>query len=217
MDVGLFMLNFLNNYKLENKFFIEAGANDGIVVSNTLLLELQNGWTGCCVEPNFENYKKLTQNRKNSICFHGALVSSQYGEKTIKGIFNSDSISRENGLMSGCTEEHLIDFPNWICEVPALTLTEVLLKSNSPDNPDFLSLDVENNEIEALSGLDFNIFRPRIILMEIGKWYIKDVFEEHFDFMTSRGYKFHSTPKNWNPFNGEKNLAGDNNFIFIDL
>jgi hypothetical protein len=25
MDVGLFMLNFLNNYKLENKFFIEAG------------------------------------------------------------------------------------------------------------------------------------------------------------------------------------------------
>ena len=41
MDVGLFMLNFLNNYKLENKFFIEAGANNGVMFSNTLLLELQ--------------------------------------------------------------------------------------------------------------------------------------------------------------------------------
>ncbi len=210
-----FMLNFLTRHGIKNKFFIEAGANNGLLLSNTALLELHNGWIGCCVEPNLENYNELLKNRKNSKCFHGALVSYDYKQKTIKGIFNNTSNSRENGLMSGCTEDHLTDFPDWICDVPAITLTEVLTLSNSPKNPDFLSLDVENYEIEALKGLDFNIFRPRVILLEIGKWYIKEIFDQHFDFMKSKGYLFHSTPKNWNPFT-EENKLNDNNFIFID-
>ena len=211
-----FMLIFLTSFGLENKFYIEAGANDGILCSNTYLLESKYDWNGCCVEPVFENYKKLKLNRPKSVCFHGALVSSDYNKDTVRGIFNVDSTSRSNGLMSGCTEEHLESFPDWICEVPAYTLTDVLLQSNSPKNPDFLSLDVENYELEALKGLNFNIFRPRVILLEIGKWYVKEIFDEHFNFMISNGYKFHSTPRGWNPLSGEQNNVGEINFIFID-
>ena len=36
---------------LRNGFFIEAGAHDWVKDSNTLLLEMERGWTGILVEP----------------------------------------------------------------------------------------------------------------------------------------------------------------------
>ena len=55
----------LFNYK-RNGFFIEAGAYDGKVYSNTLQLELRYNWTGILVEPNPDNFVKLlTKNRKS--------------------------------------------------------------------------------------------------------------------------------------------------------
>ena len=36
---------------IQNGFFFEAGANDGVEESNTYFLEL-NGWQGILVEPN---------------------------------------------------------------------------------------------------------------------------------------------------------------------
>ena len=55
----------LFNYK-RNGFFIEAGAYDGEVYSNTLQLERRYNWTGLLVEPNPDNFVKLlAKNRKS--------------------------------------------------------------------------------------------------------------------------------------------------------
>ena len=49
----------------KNGFFIEAGAFDGELYSNTLLLEMRHNWTGLLVEPLPEAYQALlTKNRK---------------------------------------------------------------------------------------------------------------------------------------------------------
>ena len=46
-----------NIFKMKkNGFFIEAGAGDGINISNTYVLEKQYNWNGLCVEPNLELY-----------------------------------------------------------------------------------------------------------------------------------------------------------------
>ena len=42
--------------RLRNGFFIEAGAHDGVDISNTLYLEKQLGWTGILVEPNPDTF-----------------------------------------------------------------------------------------------------------------------------------------------------------------
>jgi len=36
----------LYNFNKSEGFFIEAGAYDGVVVSNTLLMEVKHNWTG---------------------------------------------------------------------------------------------------------------------------------------------------------------------------
>ena len=42
-------------------FFVEAGAWDGVYLSNTLFLERQRNWTGILIEPNNEAFDNLTQ------------------------------------------------------------------------------------------------------------------------------------------------------------
>ena len=54
----------LLDYK-KNGIFIEAGAYDGEVYSNTLQLELNYNWTGLLIEPNQESFETLlTKNRR---------------------------------------------------------------------------------------------------------------------------------------------------------
>ena len=50
----------------KNGFFIEAGAYDGEVYSNTLKFEMELNWTGLLVEPNPDVFEELlTKNRKS--------------------------------------------------------------------------------------------------------------------------------------------------------
>jgi hypothetical protein len=44
----------------EKGFFIEAGAYDGEIYSNSLLFELKKGWNGLLVEPNPDAFHELT-------------------------------------------------------------------------------------------------------------------------------------------------------------
>jgi len=41
-------------------FFVEAGAWDGVYLSNSLFFEQMRNWTGILVEPNMEAFKNLT-------------------------------------------------------------------------------------------------------------------------------------------------------------
>ena len=66
----------------ENGYFIEIGANDGINLSNTYLLEKNYNWKGICVEPIPDIFNKLKNNRPNSICVNKAIYS--YSDMILK-------------------------------------------------------------------------------------------------------------------------------------
>ena len=69
----LAVLKYYNNKR--NGYFVEAGASDGLDLSNTYLLEKEFGWSGICVEPIPEIFKRLVVNRPNSKCFQIPLFS----------------------------------------------------------------------------------------------------------------------------------------------
>jgi hypothetical protein len=62
------------NYK-KNGFFIEIGASDGILLSNTYLLERNYNWRGICVEPIPSNYELLCKNRPRSFYCNNPVYS----------------------------------------------------------------------------------------------------------------------------------------------
>lgn len=47
--------------EMTSGFFVEAGAWDGVYLSNSLFFEKERNWTGILVEPNKEAYKNLTE------------------------------------------------------------------------------------------------------------------------------------------------------------
>ncbi len=49
-------------------FFIEAGAFDGEIYSNSLYYELKQGWTGLLVEPNPDALSDLVKTQSQSSC-----------------------------------------------------------------------------------------------------------------------------------------------------
>ena len=49
-------------------FFIEAGAFDGEMFSNSLYYELKQGWTGLLVEPNPDAFSDLVKIQSQSWC-----------------------------------------------------------------------------------------------------------------------------------------------------
>ena len=47
--------------RIRNGFFIEAGAYDGEMLSNTLFFELKQSWTGLLIEPNPDAFELLKE------------------------------------------------------------------------------------------------------------------------------------------------------------
>jgi len=158
-------------------FFVELGANDGVMQSNSLLLELLFGWRGVLVEPVESSFQKLLHNRRsgrNSI-FRAACVGDAY-EKDSVDIVYSNLMSSAVGLESDVADPFAhaesggvflpADDPVRLEAVPARTLTSVLDESHAPRNIQLLSLDVEGAELEVLRGLDLTKYRIDWMVVE---------------------------------------------------
>lgn len=168
--------DFLDSYlDFEDGYFIEAGANDGINQSNTYHLEAARSWKGLLIEPNPRLSKQCRWNRPRSHVVNAALVSDSYAKSTIE-LYDADLMSITSEALSQSEREHLeqgveiqhLDKVEMI-EVPAKTLTSILDQVQCPEAIDFFSLDVEGYELEVLSGLDLNRYKPRLFLIETQK------------------------------------------------
>lgn len=184
--VDIKILPYLQDIK--NGFFIEAGALDGLFMSNTKLLE-DLGWDGILVEPSKKAADSCSKNRK-VLVERCALVSKQYVGDTVMGDFVLDgeygigAWSSINRYAYGQQAEGL--FNAFITKVPARTLESILIERDIK-KVDFLSLDVEGYELEVLKGIDLNYFEVTYILVEVN---LRDYTLEEMDaYLGLFGYK----------------------------
>lgn len=174
----------------DNGFYLESGAQNGLLQSNSLRLEQEKGWKGILIEPSPNAFNECQKNRsrENNIMHYGALVGSDYEEPTITGDFYGLAMSSING-------KRLNKQDNFTIEVPAYTLNEVL-ELYKIDKLDFLSLDIEGFEYWVIKDFDFKKWHPKFCLIE---WNVGE--DELFPFMESNGYE---------------NLLNISNFNLID-
>jgi len=156
----------------DNGFFIEAGANDGKMYSNTLYFEERRNWTGILVEPVQELAQQCITNRPNCVVECCALVSSDYESvdvemtycnmmSVVKGALKTTE-AEANHIAAGCEIQNVESYQ---LKSSARTLTSIL-DEHAVDHIDLLSLDVEGYEINALNGIDFDRHAPRFMLIE---------------------------------------------------
>jgi hypothetical protein len=161
---------------VKNGFFVDVGSADGIIDSNTKVLE-DRGWAGICIDPFPTNMTKRRCTVSRSV------VSSVSGERVsflkageLGGI--EDYLGR---WKSGIGQAERVEFVT-------TTLTEILRQSKAPHYINYMSIDIEGAELEALKGLDFSTYR-------IGSMTIEHNFEEPKrtqirSLMESHGYRY---------------------------
>ena len=148
---------------LRGGYFIEIGAADGLYCSNTYMLEKNLGWAGIVVEPAKSWQKELLRNRSCAI-----ELSAIGGENIAETKF----FEAESPNLSTLSSLHDFDgggksrkkFREYF--VQQMTLSHLLLKHNAPKIIDYLSLDVEGNELAILSNFDFSQYDIKIITYE---------------------------------------------------
>jgi len=157
---------FGENYK---GFFIDIGANDGVNISNTYVLE-KLGWSGVCVEANSEYKDVLPRNRKNSQCILSAI--SDYDGKCH---------FHNNGLFGRIGE------PNGVTD--CMTMKTLLIATDSPKIIDYLSIDVEGAELKVLKGIPFNEYKFKLLTIEHNAYaYGRKLKDDIFEFLTPLDY-----------------------------
>jgi FkbM family methyltransferase len=143
-----------NNFK-KNGYFIEIGAGDGKNFSNTHLLEKKFNWRGILVEPYRGFQYLLKKNRKciieNKLIYHRSDLKINFYENlttpTLSSIYPKNIFNKSY-------------------KVSTVTFDELLKKNKSPKIIDYLSIDIEGNELKILKSINFKNYKINVITVE---------------------------------------------------
>lgn len=167
---------FLNENYFKNKkngVYIELGALDGVLFSNTKFFEDTLNWTGILIEPHPDKFKMLQQNRPNNFLFND-LVSCHKEELNFR--YFLDFHAAVSGVADTLSDHHYeVYFENKNYEylpqssilMKPKNLSEIV-KNTNLQHIDFLSLDVEGHEYEVLQSWDFSIPIDLILIETLG-------------------------------------------------
>jgi FkbM family methyltransferase len=153
-----------SNYK-RGGFFVEFGATDGVILSNTYLLEKKFGWNGLCAEPNPDYFVDLKRNRNCRVS--NACIGPKTGQEvdfvladefgTILDYTECDAHSarRDAFLRAGRTTR-----------LSTISLEDFLTENKAPFDIDYLSIDTEGSEFDILESFPFDRWCIRLISVE---------------------------------------------------
>ncbi|KAK4015924.1 hypothetical protein OUZ56_030890 [Daphnia magna] len=179
----------------ENGFFVECGALDGELRSNTLFMERNLGWEGVLIEADPKNFVKVQEKNRRAWTVP-ACLSTSTSPKTVvfKQAFNQGRISQnqlDDQNRAGSVQVQC--FPIYSI-LAALNRTVV----------DYFSLDIEGDELAVLKTIPWNNVRIQTLSVEF--IHDKEGKDQIKEYMTQQGYEVvkEVTDPNW--------LAND--FIF---
>jgi len=169
----------LDFFKDHTGRFLDIGAYDGKTISNTYALALK-GWRGVCIEPSPKNYEALEQTYKDNsnIINLKIAVGSTTGTMTFydtPGDFYG-SLSQGNGKKYGKREETTVVE----CWSSDKLFTEVGYTF------DFISLDVEQNNLQVLRSLPMKELKTLKLICIEHDGHIQEIVEllEPYGFKT---------------------------------
>jgi len=168
--------------KISNGFYVDVGGYHPLHLNNTFLLFKKN-WSGINIDlsefstslfdfmrPKDVNINTAISNEEKDIIFYYQKKLSQL--TTIK-----KNISKQR--MQGEIKEK---------KIRSLKLNTILNNSKFKNRRiDFLNIDIEGADFEAIQSLDFEIYKPSIICIEINE--LNVLKSQTYNYLTKKGYK----------------------------
>ena len=146
-------------------FFVEFGATDGVLLSNSWLLEKKFGWKGICCEPNPRLFEQLQRNRDCQVS--PACVYRCSGERMEFVLADAFGGLRQHGQDDSHREKReAYAEAGELISVVTTSLMDLLQEQGAPREIDYLSIDTESSELAILEGIDWDRYRSRCITVE---------------------------------------------------
>lgn len=158
----LMIEDLLNQMEISHGFYVDVGAFDPVIGSNTLLL-FKRGWSGINIDVDqrkIERFRRARPRDWNLVCG----VSDSSGRKHFAR-YAAASMTR---LITETDRRSVLgDSPVETFEVATKPLQAILDDSPFPGQRiDFLNIDCEGKDLEVLESLDFAASQPRILAVE---------------------------------------------------
>ncbi len=146
-------------------FFVEFGATDGVLLSNTLLLETEFGWNGICAEPNPAFLRKLRRNRSCTVA--PDCIMGQSGQ-TVEFILADEfgGIAKFADSDQHAARRAAFRENDNVVTLQSISLDDFLKKYDAPRTIDYLSIDTEGSEYDILSSFPFEDWNIRLMTVE---------------------------------------------------
>lgn len=164
-------------------YFVEFGATDGVLLSNTHLLETQLGWAGILAEPAKTWHDKLRQNRSCTIDLRCVAATSgqQLGFVEHGEISSLTDYANSGDWASQARMESTIRY-----NVETISLVDLLAIHGAPAKMAYLSIDTEGSELAILEAFDFSRYSFKVITVEHNYTPARQAIH---DLLTAHGYE----------------------------
>jgi len=146
-------------------FFVDVGCGPPIENSTTYYLEKHLGWSGIAIDA-YADYAPAWEKERPRSRFFSYLVTDH--SDTLDPFYRSEleglSSTRQDRMFQipgGPT----IELKGEEVRMPTITLDK-LLDDNGVTEIDFLSMDIEESEPQALAGFDIERFKPELVCIE---------------------------------------------------
>lgn len=124
-------------------YFVEVGAFQGVVCSQTYFLEKERGWNGIVVEPN-PKWTEILHSERNCKVVTRPISDKEEGVKFIVHKSQPEYSKIDDGIYNLPPGE--IE----TIEMESLTLSKLFEQENSPEEIDILCIDIEGLELRSL-------------------------------------------------------------------
>jgi FkbM family methyltransferase len=158
--------------------FVDVGANDYRSTSKTFYLESKLEWSGIAVEPQRQFEKGYAEHRPRTR-FRPFFVSDVSNDTAKLYVIRKATTvaSSDSAFVKQFGE------PDEVRDVPTITLND-LLQAEGIATFDFLSMDIELHEPQALNGFDIERFRPSLVCIEA----LAPVRQQILNYFARHGY-----------------------------
>jgi len=175
-------------------FYVDVGCQNPIKNNNTYLL-YKKGWFGLNIDLDKDNIDIFNVSRPNDENINTA-ISNKVGQTDLYFYHKKSPINTIDKSTSDFQKANVSE----IKKIQTNTLNNILYNSKYKNTKiNLLSVDVEGHELQVFEGLDFNLYKPDVIVvelldlnvkkLEIKNLNIENLFNtELYKFLTSKNY-----------------------------
>lgn len=183
--------------------FCDIGANDGITFSNTRALAL-NGWPGTYIEASPKAFSRLQgsiANLMSHVCY-----ASQYLQLALTNYSGTVILKESESILSSKNDVALVSTLNDSemdrfksithyneVKVPCVTWTEFMRRLSNHKKFDFISIDIEGEELNVLPDMDFDAMETKMVCIE---WNSKPELKKEYDKYLSKFKVIYTSAEN---------------------